>query len=376
MKTLHIISSLAVGGAERALFNLLAAGLGKDGEVAVLSLTDEGVFAEKIRDLGVTVYSLNLKSAMPSLSALVRLRKFVRDFQPDLIQGWMYHGNLFAMLSEKWFARQVGLVWNIRHSLYSLNHEKFLTRQVIRLNRLLSSQPDCIIYNSHLSRMQHEKFGFAASKGQVIPNGFDVNTLLPCPETRRLARQTLGIGADKTIIGHVARFHPVKNHAGFLRAAVEVINIKKDVVFLLMGRDVHFDNPALQGIVPLDLQDKFYCLGERQDVDALMQAMDIFCLSSSSEAFPNVLAEAMSLSLPCVTTDVGDSREIVAENGVVVPPNDAEALANGILAILDKTAQQRIEIGKKGRRSTELRYGIQQIVGCYEAVYSNICSKS
>ncbi len=372
MRVLHIITSLSTGGAERALFNLLSGGLGQASETVVLSLTNDGTFGEQISGLGIRVYTLNMRRGLPSISAFIRLRRVMRDFRPDLIQGWMYHGNLIAVLAGILAERHPAVVWNVRHSLYSLKNEKWLTRQVICANRFISSKADKIIYNSRVSKTQHQAFGFAADKSVVIPNGFDTEVLRPDPDKRNMMRQVFGIADTETVIGHVARFHPLKNHAGFLQAAVTVLQTRPDVTFLIVGRDVHLNNPAISGIVPVNLRHRFRFLGERRDVHDVMQAMDVFCLTSSSEAFPNVLAEAMSLEKPCMATDVGDCKIILGNVGHIVPVESPQSFAEAILALLAQPVSARNERGSLARRRIEENYTLSSIVMEYDGLYRHL----
>lgn len=375
MKTLYIITGLTTGGAERALYSVLAGGLTAVDDPVVLSLQGEGTYGPRIKGLGVQVYALDMRGGIPTPRALWRLHKLIRAHRPKVIQGWMYHGNVAASIAARMAPGRPSVAWNVRHSLYDLNAEKLLTRQVIRVSRMLSAGTDAILYNSRLSRDQHETFGFSAKHSQVIPNGFDIEQLRPdaaCGETMRAA---LAIPQNATVIGHVARFHPMKDHASFLRAAVHIMRRRADVVCLLAGRGVHLGNPALVGIVPPEMEGRFRFVGERDDVPELMQAMDVFCQSSWSEAFPNVLGEAMALGVPCVATDVGDSRYIVGETGEMVPPLDSAALATGLLAMLDRPAVERTALGRSARARVEAYFALPSVVEQYHALYERLARR-
>jgi glycosyltransferase involved in cell wall biosynthesis len=287
----------------------------------------------------------------------------------------MYHGNLAASVAAWLAAGRVALAWNVRHSLYDVSLEKPMTRQVIRANRLLSKRPDAIVYNSKLSLEQHSDFGISRLRSHVIPNGFDLDIYRPDADTRRVQRDALDIPPGTRVVGHVARFHPMKDHASFLHVARGIAAKHPDVRFLLAGREVDTGNPALAGIIPAELEDRFVFLGERRDVQVLMQAMDVLCLSSSwGEAFPNVLGEAMASGVPCVATDVGDSRLIVGDTGVIVPPRDQEALANGLMSILSRPIEQRRALGDAARERIHERYSLSRIVNMYEALYERLVS--
>ncbi len=369
MKILHVITGLSTGGAERALYNLLAGGLAQRFDTVVLSLRDEGNIGQRIQELDVPVHVLGMRGGIPMPRTLARLRHLVCKLQPDAIQGWMYHGNLAASLAARLAPGKPALAWNIRHSLYELKAEKCLTRQIIRINRMLSGCTDAVIYNSRLSRTQHEAFGFEVARGQIIPNGFDLEVLKPDPETGLAVRQEMDIPQDALVIGHVARFHPMKDHASFLRAAVQVAQEIPSLRLLIIGREVSPSHQALAGIVPPGLLDRFVFTGERSDAQRLMQAMDVFCLSSWSEAFPNVLGEAMASGVPCVTTDVGDCADIVADTGAVVSPSDSHALARGLMAMVRKHPEERQALGQAARERVKSYYGLDSVVSRYIELY-------
>jgi glycosyltransferase involved in cell wall biosynthesis len=285
----------------------------------------------------------------------------------------MYHGNLAASIAAVLVPGKSWLVWNIRHSLYGLTSEKLMTRQVIRANRFLSSRPGVILYNSNLSREQHEAFGFKSEFGQVIPNGFDLERFRLSEDAGRITRDSLGISSNSRVVGHVARFHPMKNHHGFVRVAVRVGAELKDAHFVLSGRDVVPDNDALTALVPDAMRDRFHWLGDREDIPNLMCAMDVLCQSSSwGEGFPNVLGEAMATGVPCVATDVGDSAEIIGDTGLVVPPRNEEALASALMEMLKMPAGDRRVLGRTARNRITERYSLKTVVGEYAAIYEGL----
>ena len=373
LRVVHIITDLATGGAERALYNLLHGGLINCFDNHVVSLSDEGTMGSQIEALGVSITTLEMRRGRPSLAGLLKLRTAIKVLQPDLIQGWMYHGNLAGSLARTFASGHPVLAWNIRHSLSDLAHEKPMTRQVIRANRFFSSAPDILLYNSHLSRNQHEDFGFASLNGRVIPNGIDVKSFCFSTEARKRVRSELGIPVEAHVVGHVARLHPMKDHLAFLRATAGLALRYPKLHFLLSGRDVSLEDKSFEQLIPTPVRDRFHLLGERGDVSQLMSAMDIFCLSSAwGEAFPNVIGEAMAVGLPCVVTDVGDSAIIIGDTGVVVFPQDETALANGIERLLTMPLEERRALGTRARARIEASYTLGAIVEQYAALYEKL----
>ena len=175
------------------------------------------------------------------------------------------------------------------------------------------------------------------------------------------------------MIGHVARYHPMKDHASFIKASIMVMSERSDLVVLLIGRGVKDNTSFLLNDLPKSLFSRFYFLGERSDVYDLMQSMDGFCLSSAwGEGFPNVLGEAMSMSVPCITTDVAESSEVVGETGIVVPPCDPKKLAEAIFTFLNLSSSEKISLGKAARKRIEEKYIMQINIECYMAVYEKL----
>ena len=175
------------------------------------------------------------------------------------------------------------------------------------------------------------------------------------------------------MIGHVARYHPMKDHIGFIKAAIMVMSKRSDIVVLMIGREVRASTSFLLHDLPEKLTSRFFFLGERSDVYDLIQSMDVFCLSSAwGEGFPNVLGEAMSMSVPCITTDIADSSEIVGKTGIVVPPCEPKKLADAIFTFLNLTSSEKSNLGRAARQRVEEKYLMRVNVECYEAAYNEL----
>lgn len=371
-KIIHIITSLFSGGAPRMLYKLITEGLQNSYENFVICLSENGFYGPLLKEIGIPFKSLNMRPTLPSVSGVRQFYSNVHSINPDIIQGWMYHGNLAAWMSKKFMSEKPTLMWNIRHSLYGLKNEKLLTRQVIRGNRLLSTQVNGIIYNSRLSKQQHEEFGFCNAHSRVIPNGFDLSQWNPAQDKRISVRKELGIPEDVLVIGHVARLHPMKDHPRFLRVANRLSMQNRNVHFLLVGRGVVSENETISNLISEKVAMRFHFLGERNDIPDLMQAIDICCLNSSwGEAFPNVLGEALATEVPCVSTDVGDSKDIVFESGIIVPPSDENALYSALEKMVNLPQQERLKLGRAGRKRIESQYSLNSVVQQYMDLYDN-----
>lgn len=373
MNITHIITGLETGGAEHSLMNLLSGGLAGNLN-RVISLGDIGPVGCRIQETGVSITSLGMGRGRPTLSGLSMLKKTIQEHPADILQGWMYHGNLAALFARKYSKNNPALFWNIRQSLYDLSKEKWLTRQVIRLHRRFSDSPSGVIYNSMLSKQQHERFGIDPHQSIVIPNGINTNKFCFSEKIHKEVRAALNIPLNAIVIGHVARFHHMKDHETFLKAAGLVIKKHPEIHFLMCGRDVTDDNEDLKKHIANIPKGNICLLGEREDISDLMSAMNIFCQSSWSEAFPTVLCEAMSTSMPCVTTSVGDSASIVGDTGVLIPPKDPPSLADGLIKYITLPKEERRSLGRKARNRIEENYNLEANVNSYTRLYEGALS--
>ena len=342
-------------------------------EPIVVSLMNKEKIGRGIEAIGVPVYSLGMHAGIPNPLALFELLTIVRKVKPDIIQGWMYHGNLAATVASGFSRKQIPVLWNIRHSLYDLGKEKLITQMVIRMNALFSHTPATTIYNSRNSTIQHIKFGFRAEKNRIIPNGFDTIKFRPDSKLRQCVRAELEISDETILIGLIARYHPMKDHANFLRAASILLKSTPDVRFLLAGRGVDMGNNKLLSMVfNLGLDKHVMILGERDDIQKLNTALDIASSSSWSEGFSNVVGEAMACGVPCVVTDVGDSAWIVGNTGKVVPPRDAIALANAWKDLISIGVEKRRKMGKMARIRVKEYFSLTNIAAQYEQLYTEV----
>ncbi|HEV2915761.1 MAG TPA: glycosyltransferase [Pyrinomonadaceae bacterium] len=377
IKVLHIINDLSIGGAEMMLYKLLSGMSAERFAPVVMSLVDRGNLRERIEALGIPVYSAGMSPEMPSPVAVWRLIRLVRQIKPDLIQGWMAHGNLVAQLVAGLASRRSAVLWNIRQTLYSFDYEKRATASAIKLCARLSKRPARILYNSRTSSAQHTAIGYSAEKTLVIPNGFDTELFAPSREARLSVRSELGVAENTFLIGLVGRFHPMKGHAHFLRAAKRLLKTYPDVQFVLSGKDVSWANISLCELVQtLGLVERVHLLGERQDMPRITAALDIASSSSSyGEGFPNVIGEAMSCAVPCVVTDVSDLPWVVGETGRVVPPRNPEALARAWADLIELGTEGREALGAAARARVIQYFPLGSVVAQYEALYESVIAR-
>ena len=375
LRVLHVITGLGQGGAESVLFRLATypeAGV----EHTVISLTDEGIYGERLRAAGVAVRALGMKRGRVTLGGFMELRRLIADARPDAVQTWMYHADLIGGLAAR-LAGVRAIAWGIRKSGEHLERSSRSARLVLRACALLSGRvPKAIVCAAQKAAQRHADKGYRRDRLVVISNGYDLSRYTPDGAARARARAEWGVVGDAPVIGCVARWDPLKDHANLLRAVAALVRDGRDAGLrcVLIGRGMTADNPELGALIDrLGLRERLVLAGPSDDVPAAMNGLDLHVLSSCAEGFPNVVAEAMACGVYCVVTDVGDAAYIVGDTGVVVPAEQAEALARGIeTALREVAARGRERAGEPARARVLEHFDLARMVQSYIAVWRRI----
>ncbi len=306
--------------------------------------------------------------------AIFSLRTLIKQYRPALIHGWSYLANIMATMSSYTLAIRNPVLWSIFQTLPSYGVEK---ASLVSISRFLSKSPAAIIYNSQIAREQHERFGLSSKRSVTIPNGIDLLHFQPQPQMRHSLRADLGISDDTFVIALFARYHPMKDHAFFCRAASVLVGKVKKVRFLMAGRAIDRTNrELLQLLVSCGIDQHTTLLGEREDMPALINCVDIVTVSSKwGESFSNVVAEAMACEIPVIATDLGDIRSLTGKVGVIVRSGDVDSLVAGWLQIYSLLKADRIERCRQGRKRIEESYDITDVVESYTSLYGDIIIK-
>jgi len=369
-KSTHIITGLNDGGAEAVLYRLCTHD--DPSRHHVVSIMDGGKYGPMLQEAGVRVTCLDMPRGRIRLSGLWKLHRLIRQHRPEIVQTWMYHANLIGGV----VARMAGcrrVFWGIHHTDLVPGTTGRSTRMVDWLCARLSLHvPSGIIACAQKARDVHVANGYDARKFTVIPNGYDIGQFSPNVEARQALRQELGIGADARVLGLVGRWDPQKDHANLIRAFSLLRRQMHELRLVLAGTDCDRSNAELMRLLQeAGGTENVHLLGRRSDIPALMNALDLHILSSYSEAFPNVVAEAMACGTPCVVTDVGDAAVIVGNTGWVVPPRDSEALASAIAEALAE--QEKDDIWHRRQLAARQRivdeFSIETMVARYHSVW-------
>ncbi len=375
MHVLHIIVGLNIGGAELMLVRLID-GNRQQGTVnhSVISLTDLGAVGDRLRAEGVPVYALNITSIANVFVGLFRLRNLIRQLQPDVVQTWMYHADFLGGLAAAMCGHR-RVIWGIR-ATHIRHGGSRLTVLLRRMCAVLSHWlPQAIVCAAEASRRAHIAVGYDPTRLHVIPNGFEVAPFKSAAEKRAEHRAALSLPAQAIVIGVLGRFNEVKDYRNFVRSAGRVAQASPSVHCLFVGRNLDRSNARLgKWIAEAGIASHCTLLGERTDIPACLSAIDILCISSLSEGFPNVVGEAMAAGVPCVVTDVGDAALLVGDTGFVVPARDSDALAAGLQRMVNLSPQERRAMGMAAQARIEATFSMDASRSKFEQLYRQVAS--
>jgi len=369
----HVVTGLLTGGAEMMLYKVLSRWDRRRFRARVISLSQSGFIADRIMSLGIPVHTLGMSLQRPDPRPPWRLARWLRLDPPDIVQTWMYHADLIGGVAAR-LVTDAPVLWGIRTGPLedrSFKRSTLLTlRACAHLSRFV---PARILCCSEAGRQQHADLGYDDSKMIVVPNGFDLDAYRPDEEARRSVRRELGIPEGAPLVGMVARWDPLKDHATFLAAAARLRAVMPGVRFLLCGREIDWTNRQLAEVADREgVRDCIHLLGQREDVPRLTAALDVATLSSISEGFSNVIGEAMACGVPCVVTNVGDSGLIVGDTGYTVRARDPERLAGAWRRMLTLPPDEKAALGRAALARVKERFSLEAIVRRYEHLYEEL----
>lgn len=375
-KVLHFITGIGGGGAENFLRQIIGAMRNSGWQPVVLAVKvhPHEAFAQQLRAAGCVVHDLN-ESALLKPRVWLAVRRIIAQERPDVVQTWMHHPDFIGSVAAL-FAGNPKVVWGIRATDVHRNPgDSDLKAKLFQIALGWSSKmlPDKIIANSTVAMEAHVAMGYPRDKMVWIPNGVDAQRFAPNAAAGLSTREALNIPAGAPVVGFVGRFHPVKDLACFFRAAKQVQTVRSDVHFVLVGgEEADLNAEAQAAFVQLPQPQKVHWMPFGPATERCYPAFDVFTLCSKSEAFPNVVLEAMACGVPCVTTQAGDCAAMLEDLGIVVPVADDRALADGWLAMLNLNPEARGALSLRSRERAVTRHSMERAAEQFTTVYDGL----
>lgn len=358
----HLIWALEPGGAERQVVTI-AKWQKQNGDFPmVVCLTRKGKLAEELEDAGIPVH-LILKKMGADFSIIGKLVRFFKDHSVNLVHTHVPTANLWGRLA----ARKAGCpVIVSEHSDMAATNFKFKC-----INRWLNRDTAAyIVVSQHIKDLMAQN-GVPPEKIRVIRNGIPIGFQAE-EATRQAVRKTLGVKTQEPLIGTVGRLEERKDHAMLLSACALIKKEIPNARFILVG-----DGPLREALEKqaeeLGLGNSVIFTGVRQDIAALLAALDIFVLSSITEGISISLLEAMAAGKPCVVTRVGGNPEVITDQvtGRLVPAQNAENLSEAVVSLL-KNPKRTGEMAVAGRLHVHAHFSQESMMRQIQDVYETL----
>ncbi|ELP5730601.1 glycosyltransferase [Vibrio vulnificus] len=345
----HIITNFeGKGGAELMLCRLLS---NTNRPCKVISLMNLSNDIKSLLPKHVDVVALNSSNSISMLLTVIKIAREVN--KNDQIYSWMYHASVVSALVKLLCFCKVKLFWGVRHSLDDYQGESLSTKIAIQAGRLLRSLPDKVIYCSQRAQKQHEVFGYNTSEKSIyIPNGYVFSSIIE----RDYSKPHLTFGT-------AGRFHDAKDYKTLIKAIAPILDKNSEAKLKMCGREITEDNAELTEMLEQAgiNSTQVILMGQQEDMTAFYNQIDVFILSSKTEGFPNVLAEAAAHGCAVFSTDVGDASVIVNNPTHIVPVADSIALTQAIENYLCLPSEQRAAIALATTHHVRSQFSISHI---------------
>ena len=367
INVLFLIIQMEMGGSERVVYNLV-------------SKLDRSVFQPFVawfygdkalteyQELDIPLFHIE-KNRGFDLSAMKKVSRIIQDNNIQVINAHHFMTAIYSFYGSKRFSTKLICTF---HSAWEIDDIPWYWR---RIGSLVLSNAHCTVgVSDEVTKRAQSVFSLNSAKSISVVNGVDEQKYLNCSLSEEV-RIKIGIYADEIIIGNVANFRKVKNHLLLLRAFEKLLHDDYSVKLLLIGKGIPGDLENTESeirafIESRGIASKVIMLGYRPDVNELLSAMDIFCLSSTKEGLPISLLEAMAAGLPVVGTAVEGIKDVIQtdRNGVLVPENNVYELKKALMLLMD-SKELRKRMGTESRKIIREKFSLDSCVASYQRLF-------
>ena len=357
MKILYIIDSLASGGKERQLVELLK-GLAQRKDIRYqLVVLSVNIDSSYVKGLNINMHCLQRRRKRDP-GIYLKLYKICKEFQPDIIHSWEAMCSLYALPVARFLGIRFmnGIIRNAPVKLKPFSKAWLRTRLTFPFSNIVLGNSSTGL-NAYKAPMH---------KSYCIRNGFDISRIENLEESE-LIRTKFNIRTEN-IVGMVGRFHAKKDYGTYISSAVRILNVRKDVTFLAIGDGETLEEYS-KAVAP-QFQDKVKFLGRQNDIESIINIFDVGVLATYAEGISNAIMEYMALGKPVVAARCGGTAEIVLDKktGFLVEPENAEAMAEKIQFLLDNRDVAKV-MGNEGKERILSEFSLKEMTDRHVRLY-------
>ncbi|MFN0277453.1 MAG: glycosyltransferase family 4 protein [Pyrinomonadaceae bacterium] len=352
---------------ESDYFKNIAAGLTRNGVRVSLIELGSGNMPEWLAEKpDVSYLSFNAGSKLQYPSAVVRLARFLNDNDVDILHTHLYFSGLIGVLAKRLQRRTIVTLMRHHTSVVRM----LGSRLHVAVDKWMAEKADHVMTVSQAARKYMIEVDRINRKDiEVVYLGFDFDKMSPKREDRARVRREFGFTDDDLVIGYIGNFGKGKGHIQLIAAFEKIVKDLPQAKLFFVGRGMLDEVRDAAAKFP---QNQIIFAGWRDDVSACLNAMDIFVQPSLSEAFSQVLVEAMGVGLPVIATNVGGAAEVIEDgvNGFLIEPDNVEALGERVTELC-RNAALRQQIGTVGRKSVAERFTVELLVKRHLELYES-----
>jgi len=365
-KIFYLITELERGGAEILLLDLVKALPKEKFDIKVGYLRGQGTLSDEFKANNIDVTFFNIRSRF-DIIGIFKLVNFLKRHCFDIVHTHLIDADIFGCIAAK--IAKVPVIVSTKHNTDTFRKKKM---PAVWLDTFLANNSTKVIAVSAAVKDFLIKFQkINPNNIEIIHNGVDLRKINRTIDIKQ-AKTALGINPDDHVVGCIARFDEQKGHRYLVEAMDKVSAKIKHVFFVFVGVG-ELEAKIKERINQLNLNDKVKFLGQRDDINNILSALDVFVLPSVWEGLGIVLLEAQAACLPVVATKVDGIVEVVKDGvtGLLVPAKDAQSLAAAIINLIEDH-DKACRYGKNGREFVSQNFSIEKMTKKIETLYHNL----
>ncbi|CAN5172390.1 N/A [soil metagenome] len=382
-RILHLIPTLMSGGAERQLVNVVGSTSPEDFTHLVCTLNESGFYAPLIREKGYEVRELGINGKRPWFKAAPKFAEVVREYEPDLINTWLYDANITGRIAKLRGSFKTPLVTSLQATDYepetirsgNWSPKKVeVLRQIDKITMRLT-QPYFVACSKFVQTSFEKRLGIPPKKTRMIYNAVNPESLICGDEAPQKVRQELNIPDDAFVYLNIGRLDPQKNQLRLLEAFARILPSLTNAYLMIVGAG-RLEGELKDLVKTLGIEKNVRLIGRRKDVGACLSAADVFVFPSLFEGLPLALVEAMFKSLPCIAGDIEVLREVITDgkDGLLVNPHEISEIAAAMIKLFEQPKLCR-QLGEQALKEVETNFHAKVTAIEWEDFYRQIISE-